>query len=157
MLLPYFGIHRLCANGSIGLKQIYIRYASLDHQPLQMGPVMQVYSFILFYFFFQRYLDVYERIHFLGEEVDRQESEIHEEDDARNRRKALRLLHATPTTYNIGQHQIPGNRSCPMMTFLMISCENVHRKNLHRLTRLTILVWPRSIIVSLFPLFCYCE
>ncbi|XP_046453867.1 AT-rich interactive domain-containing protein 2-like isoform X3 [Daphnia pulex] len=77
-LLPYFGIHRLCANGPIALKQIYIRY-----------------------------LDVYERIHFLGEEVDRRESEHHEEDDARNRRKALRLLHATPTSYNAAQHVIP--------------------------------------------------
>lgn len=76
-LLPYFGIHRLCANGPIALKQIYIRY-----------------------------LDVYERIHFLGEEVDRRESEHHEEDDARNRRKALRLLHATPTSYNAAQHVI---------------------------------------------------
>ncbi|XP_059352626.1 AT-rich interactive domain-containing protein 2-like isoform X2 [Daphnia carinata] len=76
-LLPYFGIHRLCANGPIALKQIYIRY-----------------------------LDVYERIHFLGEEVDRRESEHHEEDDARNRRKALRLLHATPTAYNASQHVI---------------------------------------------------
>ena len=58
---------------------------------------------------YRRYLDVYERIHFLGEEVDRRESEMHEEDDARNRRKALRLLHATPTSYNTSQHQIPGN------------------------------------------------
>ena len=58
-----------------------------------------------------RYLDVYERIHFLGEEVDRRESELHEEDDARNRRKALRLLHTTPTSYNTGQHLIPGNRA----------------------------------------------
>jgi hypothetical protein len=24
-LLPYFGINRLCANGSIGLKHIYVR------------------------------------------------------------------------------------------------------------------------------------
>ena len=55
-----------------------------------------------------RYLDVYERIHFLGEEVDRRESEHHEEDDARNRRKALRLLHATPTNYNAAQHVVPG-------------------------------------------------
>ena len=55
-----------------------------------------------------RYLDVYERIHFLGEEVDRRESELHEEDDARNRRKALRLLHATPTSYNTAQHLISG-------------------------------------------------
>lgn len=55
-----------------------------------------------------RYLDVYERVHFLGEEVDRRESEHHEEDDARNRRKALRLLHATPTSYNASQHVVPG-------------------------------------------------
>lgn len=44
----------------------------------------------------------------MGEEVDRRESEHHEEDDARNRRKALRLLHATPTSYNAAQHVIPG-------------------------------------------------
>lgn len=55
-----------------------------------------------------RYLDVYERVHFLGEEVDRRELEHHEEDDARNRRKALRLLHATPTSYNASQHVVPG-------------------------------------------------
>lgn len=55
LLLPYFGINRLCANGSIGLKQIYVRY-----------------------------LHVYERVHFLSEEVDRRESELHEEDDTRN-------------------------------------------------------------------------
>ena len=44
----------------------------------------------------------------MGEEVDRRESEHHEEDDARNRRKALRLLHATPTNYNAAQHVVPG-------------------------------------------------
>ena len=84
-LLPHFGIHRLCANGPIALKQIYIRY-----------------------------LDVYERVHFLGEEVDRRESELHEEDDARNRRKALRLLHATPVSYNATQHVIQGTLHPPL-------------------------------------------
>ena len=72
---------------------------------------------------------MYERIHFLGEEVDRRESELHEEDDARNRRKALRLLHALPTSYNSSQHVVAGSYNRYILIYCYISLKNKKMKN----------------------------
>lgn len=53
--------------------------------------------------------------------MDRRESELHEEDDARNRRKALRLLHATPTSYNAAQHYVTGMCYSPLLDFYSLA------------------------------------
>lgn len=79
--------------------------------------------------FFFRYLDLYERVHFLGEEVDRRESELHDEDDARSRRRALRLLHATPLSYNLQQHYIAGKEYCMFQIAIDIGATNFFRSH----------------------------
>eukprot|EP00096_Caligus_rogercresseyi_P011305 TRINITY_DN4406_c0_g2_i1.p1 TRINITY_DN4406_c0_g2~~TRINITY_DN4406_c0_g2_i1.p1 ORF type:complete len:1235 (+),score=353.21 TRINITY_DN4406_c0_g2_i1:632-4336(+) len=66
------------ANAALGLKQIYLRY-----------------------------LDAYEKIHFLGEEEDREDDWYNDEEDSRSRRQKAQKIHASvPLSYNHGQHLV---------------------------------------------------
>lgn len=52
-----------------------------------------------------RYLDRWERVHFLGEEADRGSDD---DEESRHKRWSARALHSVPLTYNYNQHNIPG-------------------------------------------------
>ncbi|QQP48810.1 Uncharacterized protein FKW44_009240 [Caligus rogercresseyi] len=71
------------ANAALGLKQIYLRY-----------------------------LDAYEKIHFLGEEEDREDDWYNDEEDSRSRRQKAQKIHASvPLSYNHGQHLVNAMQS----------------------------------------------
>lgn len=57
---------------------------------------------------FLRYLDRWERVHFLGEEADRGSDD---DEESRHKRWSARALHSVPLTYNYNQHNIPGEFS----------------------------------------------
>uniref|UniRef100_A0ABD2WG46 ARID domain-containing protein n=1 Tax=Trichogramma kaykai TaxID=54128 RepID=A0ABD2WG46_9HYME len=63
-----------CVNSGVGLKQIYLRY-----------------------------LDRYEKVHFLGEDGHQADDD---DDDSRHRKWNARSLHSVPLTYNHNQHNI---------------------------------------------------
>ena len=66
------------ANAALALKQIYLRY-----------------------------LDTYEKFHFLGEEEDREDDWNYDEEDSRTRRQKAQKIQATvPVIYNYKQHAI---------------------------------------------------
>ncbi|XP_059480719.1 AT-rich interactive domain-containing protein 2 isoform X3 [Neocloeon triangulifer] len=73
VLLEQFSLPSSCVNGGIALKQIYIRY-----------------------------LERYERVHFMGEVGDQEE----DAEDAHNRRWSVRAIHNVPLTYNHHHHNI---------------------------------------------------
>ena len=77
-LLTSFGIDEATANGSLALKQTYLRY-----------------------------LDPYEKVHFLGEEEDRDDDWVDEEDSRIKRQRAAKIQGTVPSTYNYNQHNIP--------------------------------------------------
>jgi len=80
-LLSAFGLAASTTNGSLSLKQTYLRY-----------------------------LDAYEKYYFLGEEEDEGHDSFYDEEDTRARRqRALRIVQAVPSTYNEGQHRIAEN------------------------------------------------
>ncbi|XP_075234354.1 brahma associated protein 170kD isoform X2 [Lycorma delicatula] len=70
-----FRIPRHCVNSCVALKQIYLRY-----------------------------LDRYEKVHFLGEVGERSNDD---DEDSRHRRWSARALHSVPLTYNYTQHNVP--------------------------------------------------
>lgn len=73
-MLEAIDFPRSCVNASVGLKYVYIRY-----------------------------LDRYEKLNFLGEEVER----IDEDDEeVRHKKLSARILHAVPMTYNYAQHMV---------------------------------------------------
>ncbi|XP_020300893.1 AT-rich interactive domain-containing protein 2 isoform X3 [Pseudomyrmex gracilis] len=63
-----------CINSGVGLKQIYLRY-----------------------------LDRYEKVHFLGEDGQQADDD---DEDSRHRKWSARALHSVPLTYNHSQHNI---------------------------------------------------
>ncbi|XP_011052558.1 PREDICTED: AT-rich interactive domain-containing protein 2 isoform X6 [Acromyrmex echinatior] len=63
-----------CINSGVGLKQIYLRY-----------------------------LDRYEKVHFLGEDGQQADDD---DEDSRHRKWSARALHSVPLTYNHHQHNI---------------------------------------------------
>ena len=66
------------ANGSLAIKQAYLRY-----------------------------LDSYEKVHFLGEEDDDNDTWYNDEEDSRAKRnKAQKITATVPLTYNAAQHNI---------------------------------------------------
>ncbi|VEN41269.1 unnamed protein product [Callosobruchus maculatus] len=65
---------RSCVNGSVALKQIYLRY-----------------------------LDRWEKVHFLHEEGDRVSDE---DEEGKHKRWSAKILHSVPTTYNYSQHNV---------------------------------------------------
>ena len=70
-------------NAALGLKQVYLRH-----------------------------LEPYEKIHFQGEEEDREEDLYYDEEDSRTRRQKAQKIQATvPVTYNHHQHNISGESS----------------------------------------------
>ncbi|XP_044750018.1 AT-rich interactive domain-containing protein 2 isoform X2 [Coccinella septempunctata] len=73
-LLQHFNLPSKCVNGSIALKQIYLRY-----------------------------LDRWEKVHFLGEEGDRGSDD---DEEGRHKRCSARALHMVPLTYNYNQHVV---------------------------------------------------
>ncbi|KAK9720447.1 RFX DNA-binding domain [Popillia japonica] len=73
-LFEYFRVPGKCVNGSIALKQIYLRY-----------------------------LDRWEKVHYLGEEADRGSDD---DEESRHKRWSARALHSVPLTYNYTQHNI---------------------------------------------------
>ncbi|GJQ83093.1 hypothetical protein Trydic_g20104 [Trypoxylus dichotomus] len=73
-LFEYFRVPGKCVNGSIALKQIYLRY-----------------------------LDRWEKVHYLGEEADRGSDD---DEESRHKRWSARALHSVPLTYNYSQHNI---------------------------------------------------
>ncbi|KAL0272764.1 UNVERIFIED_CONTAM: hypothetical protein PYX00_005615 [Menopon gallinae] len=78
-ILEEFSIPKGCVNGGNALKQIYLRY-----------------------------LDRYEKVHYLGESSDRHE--LDEEDiETRHRRWSTRSMHTVPLTYNHHQHVVVDN------------------------------------------------
>ena len=76
-LLSSFGIDESTANGSLALKQTYLRY-----------------------------LDPYEKVHFLGEDEDRDDDWVDAEDSRISRQKAAKIQGTVPSTYNHAQHSI---------------------------------------------------
>ncbi|KAF5270062.1 hypothetical protein FQA39_LY08474 [Lamprigera yunnana] len=63
-----------CINAGVGLKQLYLRY-----------------------------LDRWEKVHFLGEEADRGSDD---DEESRHKRWSARALHSVPLSYNYQQHNI---------------------------------------------------
>ncbi|XP_065205597.1 AT-rich interactive domain-containing protein 2 isoform X2 [Planococcus citri] len=76
-VLDQFETLKHCVNGEVALKQIYLRY-----------------------------LDRYEKIHFLGETLDRG---VDDDEDSRHKRFSTRTLHPVPQLYNYHQHIVPDN------------------------------------------------
>lgn len=54
---------------------------------------------------FRRYLDRWEKVHYLGEEADRGSDD---DEESRHKRWSARALHSVPHTYNYTQHNITG-------------------------------------------------
>ncbi|KAK9875639.1 hypothetical protein WA026_009438 [Henosepilachna vigintioctopunctata] len=73
-LLQHFHLPSKCVNGSIALKQVYLRY-----------------------------LDRWEKVHYLGEEGDRGSDD---DDEGRHKKCSARALHMVPLTYNYNQHNV---------------------------------------------------
>ncbi|GLV39949.1 bicoid stability factor [Carabus blaptoides fortunei] len=73
-IFEQFDLPTKCVNSAVALKQIYIRY-----------------------------LDRYEKVHFLGEEADRGSDD---DEESRHKRWSARALHAVPLNYNYHQHNI---------------------------------------------------
>ncbi|XP_022907233.1 AT-rich interactive domain-containing protein 2 isoform X2 [Onthophagus taurus] len=73
-LYEHFRVPGKCVNGSVALKQIYLRY-----------------------------LDRWEKVHYLGEEADRGSDD---DEESRHKRWSARALHSVPLTYNYSQHNI---------------------------------------------------
>ncbi|XP_049826034.1 AT-rich interactive domain-containing protein 2 isoform X3 [Aethina tumida] len=73
-ILPHFKVPSHCVNASVGLKQIYLRY-----------------------------LDRWEKVHYLGEDGERGSDD---DEESRHKRWSARALHSVPYTYNYSQHNI---------------------------------------------------
>ncbi|XP_021925466.1 AT-rich interactive domain-containing protein 2 isoform X9 [Zootermopsis nevadensis] len=73
-LVEHFSLPKQCANCGVGLKQIYLRH-----------------------------LDRYEKVHYLGEDVERGSDD---DEETRHRRWSARALHCVPLTYNHHQHNV---------------------------------------------------
>ncbi|XP_040569596.1 SWI/SNF nucleosome remodeling complex component [Lepeophtheirus salmonis] len=79
--LETFELGQATTNAALGLKQIYLRY-----------------------------LDSYEKYHFLGEDEDREDDWYNDEEESRSRRQKAQKLHASvPLSYNHGQHNVNEN------------------------------------------------
>ncbi|XP_054261438.1 AT-rich interactive domain-containing protein 2 isoform X4 [Macrosteles quadrilineatus] len=76
-VLDNFNVPKNCVNSSVALKQIYLRY-----------------------------LDRYEKVHYLGEVGERANDD---DEDNRHRRWSARALHSVPLTYNYSQHNVNEN------------------------------------------------
>lgn len=86
-----------------------------------------------FNFLFFRYLDRYEKIHFLGETLDRN---VDDDEDSRHKRFSARNNHnqhqpVVPHQYNYHQHIVPGNFDLSVILF-----SNVIKYELVYITRL---------------------
>lgn len=68
-----------CVNINIAIKQIYIRY-----------------------------LDRYEKVYFMGENIDRADDDEEESEKMHVKKLSSRTLHAIPQTYNHHQHYLSG-------------------------------------------------
>ncbi|XP_034251223.1 AT-rich interactive domain-containing protein 2 isoform X2 [Thrips palmi] len=77
-LLEQFKLPQRCVNSGVALKQVYLRY-----------------------------LDRYEKVHFLGDDGGRGSDD---DDDSRHKRWSARALHAVPLTYNAYQHNLTDNQ-----------------------------------------------
>ncbi|XP_014295018.1 AT-rich interactive domain-containing protein 2 isoform X4 [Microplitis demolitor] len=73
-LCEQFHLPSGCVNSGVGLKQIYLRY-----------------------------LDRYEKVHFLGEDGQQADDD---DEDSRHRKWSARSLHSVPLTYNHHQHNV---------------------------------------------------
>ncbi|XP_024940666.1 AT-rich interactive domain-containing protein 2 isoform X9 [Cephus cinctus] len=73
-LCEQFHLPSGCVNSGVGLKQIYLRY-----------------------------LDRYEKVHFLGEDGQQADDD---DEDSRHRKWSARALHSIPLTYNHHQHNV---------------------------------------------------
>ncbi|KAK5644097.1 hypothetical protein RI129_007942 [Pyrocoelia pectoralis] len=73
-LFQQFKLPDKCINAGVGLKQLYLRY-----------------------------LDRWEKVHFLGEEADRGSDD---DEESRHKRWSARALHSVPLSYNHQQHNI---------------------------------------------------
>lgn len=76
-MLPDFGISKNCVNASVALKNIYIRF-----------------------------LDRYEKVHFLGEDTERVDDL---DEDSRHKKWSSKNFCSVPLSYNYAQHNIHGN------------------------------------------------
>ncbi|XP_051155622.1 AT-rich interactive domain-containing protein 2 isoform X2 [Leptopilina boulardi] len=74
VLCEQFHLPSGCVNSGVGLKQIYLRY-----------------------------LDRYEKVHFLGEDGQQADDD---DEDSRHRKWSARSLHSVPLTYNHHQHNV---------------------------------------------------
>lgn len=74
-LVPEFNLPKKCVNASVALKQIYLRY-----------------------------LDRYEKVHFLGEDSERVDDP---DDDNRHKKWNNKVLNEVPLKYNYNQHIVP--------------------------------------------------
>ncbi|XP_015111564.1 AT-rich interactive domain-containing protein 2 isoform X2 [Diachasma alloeum] len=74
LLCEQFYLPPGCVNSGVGLKQIYLRY-----------------------------LDRYEKVHFLGEDGHQGDDD---DEDSRHRKWSARSLHSVPLTYNHNQHNV---------------------------------------------------
>ena len=84
-LLESFEIPDSTVNGAILLKQTYLRY-----------------------------LDTYEKIHYLGEDGDDADDDdwYKDAEDSRSRRqKSQKVQNSVPLSYNLNQHNVSGNKS----------------------------------------------
>lgn len=75
-MIQEFDLSKTCVNASVALKQIYMRY-----------------------------LDRYEKLNFLGEDNDRVNDELDE--DNRHKKWSNKNLNEVPLKYNYSQHNVP--------------------------------------------------
>lgn len=84
-----------------------IRYKSTFFSNKRSSQFFSI-GFIINFFplYFIRYLDRYEKVHYLGESGDRHDEE--EDIESRHRRWSARSMHSVPLTYNYHQHNVVG-------------------------------------------------
>lgn len=77
-------------------------------------------------FRFCRYLDRYEKVHFLGEDGQQADDE---DEDSRHRKWSARALHSVPLNYNYHQHNVAG--SCMKHSISIVAPNDQLHHNLH--------------------------
>jgi hypothetical protein len=79
--------------------------ACRDHGPTVLWYRLHLSNLVSFLCTY-RYLDRYEKVHYLGEDVDRGSDD---DEESRHRRWSARALHSVPLTYNHHQHNVAGS------------------------------------------------
>ncbi|EZA60377.1 AT-rich interactive domain-containing protein [Ooceraea biroi] len=115
-LCEQFHLPSGCINSGVGLKQIYLRescnlvskcsYQVRSRHQIRVSLALPRATFHAQPYNVnrkERYLDRYEKVHFLGEDGQTADDD---DEDSRHRKWSARALHSVPLTYNHHQHNI---------------------------------------------------